>query len=306
LEDACFEGATIRHTARDPRALAGQADRLALPSADAAIFMHQIRPLGARRAVTLIHDTIPLRYGGSRVRRLLKRAFMRTVARTSAAILCPSQFARRQIERDLGVPAESVTVVRYPLDGEAAATVRRLRSPAQPPFVLYVGRFAAHKNVDRLVRAFARTQFAAAGGRLRLVGGSATEAARLGSRLEQERIGSVDPGGVVSEDERIRLLATCSALVQPSLEEGFGLPVLEALAAGIPVAASPTGVVPELPRDGLACFDPTDIESIAHALDTAAAAPPPPPLVWQSNFRTAVLDAAHVALHSEGQRSTPA
>ncbi|HEY3484779.1 MAG TPA: glycosyltransferase, partial [Ilumatobacteraceae bacterium] len=79
----------------------------------------------------------------------------------------------------------------------------------------------------------------------------------------------VHVAGRVPQDQLESLLATADALVQPSLEEGFGLPVAEAMAAGIPVAVSTGGSLPEVVDGAVPLFDPLDEEAIARAIDDA-------------------------------------
>ena len=84
----------------------------------------------------------------------------------------------------------------------------------------------------------------------------------------------VESRGHVDDDVLRGLYGQASALVFPSLYEGFGLPVLEAMAAGCPVAASTAGAIPEIAGDSAVLFDPTDIDAMATAIDTALRLPP--------------------------------
>ncbi len=76
----------------------------------------------------------------------------------------------------------------------------------------------------------------------------------------------VELRGRVPDEELVRLYRTASALVFPSLYEGFGQPPLEAMACGCPVAAAPTGAIPEICGDAARYFDPLSAESIAEAV----------------------------------------
>jgi glycosyltransferase involved in cell wall biosynthesis len=220
--------------------------------------------------VTVIHDTIPLRHGGSRPIRALKGLFLRVAARLSDRIVTVSAAARDAIVRDLGVGRSRVIVTSLGVDADRVVRIRALRAAsAREDAVLFVGRFAGHKNLRRLCRAFAVTAYAAAGGRLVLVGGTPTEATDLAAWARDEGLACVDVRTACPEDELDRLLASCRALVQPSLEEGYGLPAVEAAAVGLQVAASPTGAAPSIPADRLTLLDPRDEASIAMAIDLA-------------------------------------
>lgn len=126
------------------------------------------------------------------------------------------------IERDLSVPAERIGVLGLPADGALARRVLdrgpRLQGTRTP---LYVGRFAPHKNLRRLVRAFGRSDFAADGGRLLTVGGADAEVTDLFRQLSAAETALVELRTPSSQDDLETLLATCLFLVQPSLEEAF-------------------------------------------------------------------------------------
>jgi glycosyltransferase involved in cell wall biosynthesis len=136
-----------------------------------------------------------------------------------------------------------------------------------------VGRFAEHKNLRRLCRAFQATAFVRDGGRLVLVGGTAPEVAELSSFVAGEELGGVDVRGECTDADLDGLLATCRAVVQPSLEEGYGLPAVEAAAVGVQVAATRTGYATEIPAALASFMVPLDERSIAAALDEAVGRP---------------------------------
>ena len=102
----------------------------------------------------------------------------------------------------------------------------------------------------------------------------------------------MEAGGFLSEPELDRLFATSRALVQPSLEEGYGLPAVEAAAVGLPVAASRTGYAPEIPAELVTFMDPLDERSIAEAIDVAVARPDQArAFLPRSTLREGVLEA---------------
>ena len=272
----------------NPLSWAGQRENVRVPSGDVVVYLHQIRPLRPGRSITLIHDTIPLRHGGSAASRLAKRAFLRAAARLSTEVLTDSEASRRQIVADLGVLPERITVLTLPQDHARAERIAGLRAElGQVDRLLYVGRFAPHKNLERLARVFPRTELAQAGGRLELVGGWAGEVDELRARVES----TVEMRGECSEDELDRLYATSRALVLPSLEEGFGLPAYEAVASGLPVAVSRTGAMAELPADRASVFDPVDEHGMAAAIDVAAQREPTGPIDLGGRLADPVLAA---------------
>jgi len=253
-----------------PTQLRGQREWFGIPPADLIVFLHQQRPLRKVPALTLIHDTTPLRFNRNRVDAWSKAAFLRRVGRISDGVISVSDHSSRSIERELGVPPERITRVRLPADSEVARRVLALR--AATPYedvALYVGLFLAHKNLPRLIEAFGRTAFRKRGGKLLLLGGKEA-AGPLRDALDGDQRGYVTIRSECSQAELERLYATSRFLVQPSLEEGFGLPVQEALACGLPVCVSRGGALPEVTLGFATHFDPTSPEAMAAAIDQAA------------------------------------
>lgn len=282
----------------DPRASSGQRDLLRVPRGDVVLYSHQIRPLRPGRSVTVIHDTIPLRHGGTAASRLAKRAFLRAVARVSNQVLTDSDLARRALERDLHLPAERISVMTFPHDPQRSARIAGLRGElGQEDRLLYLGRFAPHKNLERLARAFAASEFATRGGTLELVGGWDDETERMRAWIADSGLARIEARASVDEAELDRLLATSRALVLPSLEEGFGLPAFEAAASGLPVAASRTGAMATLGPEDAVLFDPVDADAMRAALDEAVSRAPHAP--WPERdvgFADVVLRALASAL----------
>lgn len=272
-----WPGAEVVPVAEDPRSMLGQRHTFRVPTADLAVFMHQQRPLRRLPAVTFIHDTIPLRYGGTPVTRRLKRAYLRRVAGVSERIVTVSHYSRRSIVEQLGVAADRIDVLRFPFDPEFVDRVAAQRRPSEggAETALYVGNFLPHKNLARLVAAFEATAFRAGGGHLVLAGGGAQQWVDdlvAGLTDGQRRFVSVAPQ--CSQAELERLFATSLFLVQPSLEEGFGLPAWEAMCCGLPVCASDGGALPELlaaaPADIVTSFPATSTPAMTVALDECA------------------------------------
>jgi glycosyltransferase involved in cell wall biosynthesis len=234
------------------------------------VFMHQNRPLLAPRNVTLIHDTIQISNTRGMTDLTLKLGFLRKIVATSAHVLTVSAWSRRQIVELLGASPDRITVIPNPVDDRVATRIRQMREarPDREPIALYVGRFAEHKNLPRLIRAYRGSRFATDGGRLVLLGGSAAECADLRAAAPDMRGVELIP--TCPQDELERWYARAAFLVQPSLLEGFGLPVAEALAAGIPVCSSDGGALPEVTAGLARLFDPTALDAIRDALDATA------------------------------------
>lgn len=279
LRPLLFGGAVVAPSTVDPRAWRGQREIARVPVGDVVVYVNGARPLRPGRSVTVIHDTISVRHGGNAATRLAKRLFLIAAARLSTEVITDSAFSRACIERDLGVPPDRITVVSFPQDPHRAAAIARLRaSRGQVERLLFVGRFAAHKNLERLCLAFDASRFAARGGTLWLVGGWEGEARAIEDWVRRHGIGGIELRGRCSDAELDELMATSRALVLPSLEEGYGLPAFEAAACGLPVAASRTGAMTDLPPEAAVLFDPLAQDEMTRAIDEATARPARAPI----------------------------
>ncbi|HEY8316517.1 MAG TPA: glycosyltransferase [Gaiellaceae bacterium] len=189
-------------------------------------------------------------------------AATRLVVRRAAAVICVSDYLRRELETKLPEVRGKVEVVSSGVDRERFAVTE---PPAGPPGFLCVGALDERKNVVRLADAFARL----GEGTLTFAGDGP-----LRSRLEgRERVSLL---GRVPHDEIPRLLSECRVLAQPSLLEPLGQALLEAMACGRSVLGTRIGGPGEFVPDGAGVLaDPLDVEGIAAALREAAALPCP-------------------------------
>ena len=168
-----------------------------------------------------------------------------------------SEWVRQRVVERLGLDPDRVHAIHLGVD-------HRRFTPApdvvREDFLLYPARPWPHKNHARLVEAFALVRERRPGLRLVLTG-VGHDPARLPPGVEAL--------GGVSADELVSLYRRAAALVFPSLYEGFGLPPVEAMACGCPVAASSAGALPEVVGDAAVLFDPLDPEAIAAGIDEA-------------------------------------
>ena len=190
-------------------------------------------------------------------------------ARRADGVICPSEHTARDIERLLSVPRERICVTPYGVDpafrhqpsvGQVEAVLRRLGLPRG--CILYVGSGEKRKNLEGLVRAY------------RAVAGRRPEASPLvlvGPPLTLSSRESAGPRivstGYLETHEIRALMSACSCLALVSLEEGFGFPVVEAMAAGLPVVCSRGSSLSEIAGSAAEFVDPLDIPGIADALD---------------------------------------
>jgi glycosyltransferase involved in cell wall biosynthesis len=177
-------------------------------------------------------------------------------------IIAVSESSRRDLMRILGVPGERIRTIHH---GNSLLLDRGPRPEVEGEYVLYVGQRIAHKNFSALLRAFARAPGVAAGHRLVCFGGTELTADERRSIRELGLEGKVLR---LSGPDRLlaNLYGYARALIYPSLYEGFGLPLLEAMGFGCPIAASGTSSLPEVAGEAAIYFDPQDEEAMAHAI----------------------------------------
>lgn len=195
--------------------------------------------------------------------------------RRAARVACVSATTLRDVQQRFGVPAERLAVTYNGVSprfvvvpaGEARRRVAE-RLGISDPYVLYVGKIEARKNVARLVTAFARFR-RAGGSRLRLVlAGRASDDVGLRQVIEQTGVQAhVTETGYVADDDLPALYSAARMFVFPSLWEGFGIPIVEAMACGTPVLASTAGCLPEIAGDAALLVDPSSEDAIADAMD---------------------------------------
>jgi glycosyltransferase involved in cell wall biosynthesis len=181
-------------------------------------------------------------------------------ARSAQRVVVSSVFVRDRAVEKLGLDPARLRVIPFGIDHE------RLTPGDEPrePFLLYPARAWPHKNHERLLQAFALLHRERPELRLVLTGGGDLRAAGRDG---------VEVRGHVTVDELVSLYRRASALVFPSLYEGFGQPPLEAMACGCPVACSNAASLPEVCGDAARYFDPEDIEQIAGAVRDVLADP---------------------------------
>jgi len=228
--------------------------------------------------VVTVHDMIQLFYPPAR-RRMLALLYVRTMLRTAIRrarrVITVSRAARTDLVQLLGTDPGLLSVVLNGVDPELAERPPRedleeLRSlhALRPPLILVVGNDKPHKNVEMVLRAFhLAVRHHRIPGQLVMVGGPA-----LGSRLAERarRLGLGDRVrllGRVPRHDLACLYHLSSVLLHVALYEGFGLPVLEAMRAELPVVTSNLGAMRELGEGAARLVNPLDVYEVAAALE---------------------------------------
>lgn len=274
IEEHAWPEADVAVTSQRPLAGAAQREAFQVPPARLAFFPHAVRPLTFwRPSAVLIQDLIPIHHDPSRLRRLLWKGFFSASVRSARHVLANSEATASRVVTELGVPAERIRVVPLTVDTELTKRIRlrRTSNATADAGMLYVGQVKPHKNLERALLAFKASRFASAGGRFTLVGASSSGETELRELVERHGVAAVDVVRRCSDIELERLYAQAALVIQPSLDEGFGLPVLEALSAGIPVCCSNVPPLVEASRGFAELFDPGSVASMAEAIDRAAA-----------------------------------
>ena len=237
-----------------------------------------VSPFTPRPYVVTIHDCIHLRfpqYLPNRAAHVYARAMMTVAARRASKILTVSKASKDDILHFLRVPSEKVEVVYNGLDQRLAASpppdeIARVRDRYMltSPFILYTGNIKPHKNVDRLIEAYALLrQRGYENVRLLIIGEEISRFPGLRRLVHRHQLhGQVRFFGFVPDATLAVLYRLASVFVFPSLYEGFGLPPLEAMATGVPVITSNVSSLPEVVGDAALLIDPLDSQAIADAI----------------------------------------
>jgi len=226
--------------------------------------------LGSRiPQVTVVHDLLPLFFQAEYPRQQYYfRSLVPRVLRGSRVIVAVSESTRRDIVESYGIAPEKVRVIYPGYDPESYSVGERRRpDPEEESYLLYVGNLLPHKNLLRLLDALAIVRRRR---RVRLIirgEGQPAYARAVRERVETLGLGSdVSFQGYAAEGRLRDLYAGAVCLVLPSLHEGFGLPVLEAMACGTPVITSSSSSLPEVGGDAALRVDPHDAIALADAM----------------------------------------
>ena len=249
----------------DPWRLAREVRRIVPPAFFSPGFNAPLATPGVPLVFT-VHDLNYVHFAANTT--AFKRAYfaliVKPACRRAARVLTVSEFSRRQILEWAGIPEHRVVNVGNGVDASFTPTGER-HSPGFP-YVLFVGSLAPHKNFPRLARALAQSK-AAREVKLLVTGNPNDEIARW---IEREKLQSmIRFAGVVPDAGLPQYYRGAVALAMPSLFEGFGLPVVEAMACGTPVITSTGTSLPEVAGDAALLVEPTNTEAIADALEKA-------------------------------------
>jgi glycosyltransferase involved in cell wall biosynthesis len=224
------------------------------------------------KVVTTMNDLTTVRFGNpskNPVVFFLKQQVYKWVnkkaARKSAEIITYSEYVKGDVAAFTHVDRRKITVIPLAAEKilEPAEELLRLKNK---PFIMYVGRPFPHKNLERLVKAFALVKQQRPNLRLVLAGKTDANIEALQQWVEKQKISNVIFTDFVTDGELRWLYEHTLVYVFPSLSEGFGLPGLEAMAESCPVVSSNATCLPEVYKDGVLYFDPLNVEDMAEKI----------------------------------------
>ncbi len=232
--------------------------------------------VGRVPSVITVHDVGYLHFPEKHP--LLERLYLdwstRHSARVARRVVAVSKATAHDLRVLNGVPEEKIRVVYsgvdnllHPVDNPEEITALRSRFGIHDPYILHVGRVQPRKNLSRLVEAFAQIRDTLNGLTLVLAGRELRDHRPLLAHIKRLGLtGQVILPGYVPDEDLPALYSGASVYAFPSLYEGFGFPVLEAMACGTAVVCSNTSSLPELVGNAALMFAPTDTAALADAL----------------------------------------
>jgi glycosyltransferase involved in cell wall biosynthesis len=271
--EAATTMATERHLLWLQRDAAAHARQV---GANAAHFTNATAPLRPQMPYVLtIQDLSLLRYPHYHpVLRLAAIPFMAGAALRARRVLVPSHATAAEVHRLLRIPARRIEVIELAPPAGASATTSGAAEVAigrwglEPSgYVLSIATLEPRKNIARLVAAFEAVADNHPHLRLVLVGGRGWRTSRIERMIARSSVRNrIVVTGYVSDDARAALFDGCAVFAYVSLYEGYGLPVIEAMAAGAPVVTSDSSSLPEAAGGAAVLVDPHDPRAIARGL----------------------------------------
>jgi glycosyltransferase involved in cell wall biosynthesis len=226
------------------------------------------------RVVTTMHDLTTIRFKNPSknpviyfIKQQVYKWVNKKAARKSSAILTPTEYVKQDVINYTHVTPDKIVVTYEAADfiTEAATPLAALEGKQ---FIMYIGRPMPHKNLERLIDAFAIIQESFPDLCLVLAGKKDVLYEAHEHYAAQKGIKNIVFTGFISDGELKWLYEHTACYVFPSLSEGFGLPGLEAMVHGAPVASSNFTCLPEVYGDAAEYFDPTDSRAMADAVTT--------------------------------------
>ena len=227
-------------------------------------------PLYAKcRSVIMVHDLIPLRFPkNTSALTNYSRYYLPLVCQQATHIICNSQATADDLVKFFGISAQKITPILLGYNRQKFRVIQGLQNQNKCPYFFYLGRHDHYKNVARIISAFAQFKYHN-DYELWLAGPNDS---RYTPNLQQQ---AQDLGidtrvkflSYVADEDLPVVINQAHALIFPSLWEGFGFPVLEAIACGTPVITSNISSLPEVAGEAALLVDPYDVKDIVEAMN---------------------------------------
>ncbi len=241
-----------------------------------------------RKYIVTIHDLIHQHYQTRdattknpltfKIKKIGYKKVFGSAIKNSYKIITPSEFVKNQLIKEWRVDADKITVTLEGVDQSIINLSKLIKNSdfakvyhkfgLTKPYLFYVGNAQPHKNIEKLINVFDEIKKTSPNYSLVLSGPEHHFWEKIKKQADSEGIFFT---GFVSERELVALFKNASLFIMPSKEEGFGIPVLEAMANGTPVVCSKAGSLPEVGGEAVMYFDPEDekdmLEKITQVLE---------------------------------------
>ncbi|HTZ11065.1 MAG TPA: glycosyltransferase family 1 protein [Candidatus Margulisiibacteriota bacterium] len=230
---------------------------------------------GANNLVLTIHDLIYLKFTGSRsfLKGLVVKPLINRALSSARRIIAVSENTREdlkasfpKVDDKIKVIAEAPDPVFRPIREDVKREQVREKYNLPKEYMLFVGSLRLHKNIPGLIEAYANLKRKGLKWELVIVGRSYRNSGRILQKIKDNKVLFL---GEIPSQDMVYIYNLAGLVVIPSFYEGFGLPVLEAMACGVPVASSTASSLPEVAKDAAVFFNPQDVEEMAFVLSGA-------------------------------------
>lgn len=226
-----------------------------------------------KKKITTIHDLTLTRFNSEKNasiinhgKRILFKYFLKFVAKTSTAIICPSKTVKNDLKNFLPLTAKKSKVI-YEAADFANISAKPLDPLKNKNYILYVGTAFPHKNVQKLIDAFSDINKQNREIYLVLAGRIDFYYKQIKNYAQSKAIKNIMFTGFITDSELKWLYQNAKLLVFPSFSEGFGLPGLEAMQHNLAIAASNSSCLPEIYEKAALYFDPQNTQQITDAIN---------------------------------------
>jgi glycosyltransferase involved in cell wall biosynthesis len=230
--------------------------------------------------VSMVHDVAYLRYPEylqPRIRAFYKKWMPRYLAYTDH-IITVSEFSKREIIAGYNIPADKISVVyngitdAYKPVSEELKQITKDRYTNGRPYFVYLGAIHPRKNILTLVKAFEQFKSShSSAHQLVLAGRASWHTEEVFNAITKSQWkDSIHLPGYIPTTDATRLVGSAEAMIYPSLYEGFGLPLVEAMACGVPVICSNVSSLPEVAGNAALLFEPQNVDQLAYQMKSVA------------------------------------